>query len=110
MTLVGEAMAIAKSAGLDLNQIAQAVAASSGGSKVFSSRHRFIIDDSFVPQFTCALMRKDVALAVDLASDLGVATPVASAALRQYDAALGNGHAEQDFAIVAKAGIAKNDG
>ncbi len=102
MTLIGEAMAIAKSAGLDLSRTAEAVAVSSGNSRIFEARHRFIIEDRYDPGFTSALMRKDVALAIDLARQLGIAAPVASAALRQYDAAIQGGNAERDFSVVAK--------
>ena len=47
-------------------------------------------------------MQKDVALAIDLAAQLGIATPVAAAALRLYDAAIQGGNAEWDFSVVAK--------
>ena len=102
MALIGEAMAIAKAAGLDLSRTADAISASSGNSKIFEARHRFVIEDRYDPGFKSTLMRKDVALAIDLAGQLGIATPVASAALRQYDAAIQGGNAERDFSVVAK--------
>ena len=102
MTLIGEAMAIAKSAGLDLGRTAEAVVASSGNSRIFEARHRFVIEDQYDPGFTSTLMRKDVALAIDLARQFGLAVPVASAVLRRYDAAIQGGNAEQDFSVVAK--------
>ena len=101
MTLIGEAMAIAKSAGLDLDRMADVVMASSGNSKMFAARHQFVVDGRYDAGFKTSLMRKDVALAIELAGQLGVTTPVASAALQQYDVAIGSGHADQDFSVVA---------
>ena len=63
---------------------------------------RFVIEDRYDPGFKSALMQKDVALAIDLAAQLGIATPVAAAALRLYDAAIQGGNAEWDFSVVAK--------
>jgi len=101
MTLIGEGLAIARSAGLDLDQVADVVSVSSGNSSVFSARNRFVIEDRFEPGFTTILMRKDVSLAIELAEQFGVSTPVASQALEQYDGALARGCGDEDFASVA---------
>jgi 3-hydroxyisobutyrate dehydrogenase-like beta-hydroxyacid dehydrogenase len=103
MTLVGEGLAVAKVAGLDLAQLADVINVSSGNSAVFGARgKKFILADNYQPGFTMALMRKDVALAVGLATDLKVPAPVAGESLAQYDAAIAAGHGEADFAAVVK--------
>jgi len=48
------------------------------------------------------LMRKDIALALDLASEFKTPTPVTAAALQQYTTAVQQGLGQLDFAAVAK--------
>ena len=102
MTLIGEGMAMVRSAGLDLNKVAEVVSVSSGNSTVFDSRIKFILEDSYPSGFKAELMRKDISLAIELARQLNTHTPVAAAALDQYDEALQSGFAEEDFSAVAK--------
>jgi 2-hydroxy-3-oxopropionate reductase/2-hydroxymethylglutarate dehydrogenase len=103
MTLVAEGFVLAKAAGVDLNALADVMAVSSGNSAVFEARgKKFILADQFTPGFMTDLMRKDVALAVEMAERLKVPTPVADQALAQYDAAISLGHGRDDFAAVVK--------
>lgn len=103
MTLIGEGLAIGRAAGVDLGQMADVVAVSSGASALFQARVKpFLLADSFPPLFTTALMRKDLQLALDLAQAVGVNTPVAGAAQQIYDAALAEGLGAADFSSVAK--------
>jgi 3-hydroxyisobutyrate dehydrogenase-like beta-hydroxyacid dehydrogenase len=103
MALVGEGFVTAKAAGVDLNALADVMAVSSGNSAVFEARgKKFLLANQFVPGFMTELMHKDVALAVEMASRLGVPTPVAAEALAQYQAAIRLGHGRDDFAAVAK--------
>lgn len=103
MTLIGEGLAIARAAEVDLQQLADVVAVSSGASALFQARVKpFLLADSFPPLFTTELMRKDLQLALELARTVGVATPVAAAAQEVYDAALAEGLAAADFSSVAK--------
>jgi len=103
MALVGEAFVLGRAAGVDLDQLADVVAVSSGNSAVFEARgKKFVLADNYKPGFKTALMRKDVGLALELGRQLEVPLPVAAAAFQQYAAALRLGHAEDDFAAVAK--------
>jgi len=103
MALVGEAFVLGRAAGVDLDQLADVVAVSSGNSAVFEARgKKFVLADNYQPGFKTALMRKDVGLALELGRQLAVPLPVAAAAFQQYAAALRLGHAEDDFAAVAK--------
>jgi 3-hydroxyisobutyrate dehydrogenase-like beta-hydroxyacid dehydrogenase len=103
MALVAEGFVLAKAAGADVQAMADVVAVSSGGSTMFDSRAKqFILADQYVAGFKTELMRKDVRLALEMAGQLDVALPVASAAYQQYLAALKSGHAELDFASVIK--------
>ncbi|MDP6445021.1 MAG: NAD(P)-dependent oxidoreductase [Pirellulaceae bacterium] len=102
MTLIGEALAIARAAELNLEQVAEVVSTSSGGSTIFSARHRFVSENRFEPGFRCDLMRKDVRLAIELAEQMGVQTDVARAALTQYASASASGDGDSDFSVVSK--------
>ena len=101
MALVGEGFVAAKAAGADLDALADVMALSSGNSAVFEARgKKFLLANRYTPGFMTELMHKDVALAVDMAGQLGVPTPVAAQALEQYQAAIRLGHGRDDFAAV----------
>jgi 3-hydroxyisobutyrate dehydrogenase-like beta-hydroxyacid dehydrogenase len=103
MTLVGEALVLGKAAGVDLGQLADVIAVSSGSSAVFEARgKKFVLANQYQPGFKTSLMRKDVGLALELGRQLDIPLPVASAAFQQYTAALRQGLADADFASVAK--------
>jgi len=63
-------------------------------------RGAFLRPDTEPVAFTTTLMRKDVALAEDLAARLGVRIPAAAAAAGVLEAALANGLADADIASV----------
>lgn len=102
MALIGEAMSLAKAAGLDLTQVFDVISGSSGNSTMFSSRAQFVMDDHYPPGFKTELMRKDVALALSLAHELHSPAPMASVALQQYTSAVRRGDGTLDFSAVAR--------
>lgn len=103
MALIAEGFVLAKAAGADLATMADVISVSSGNSTLFEARARkFLLADQFRPGFTTELMRKDLALALDMARNLKVPLPLAAAAFQQYTAALHQGHAGDDFASVSK--------
>ncbi len=103
MALIGEGFVLAKAAGADLAMMADVVSVSSGGSTLFDARARkFILADQYQPGFTTELMRKDMALALEMARELRVPLPVSAAAFQQYTTAMNQGHGGDDFASVAK--------
>jgi len=54
----------------------------------------------FTPSFTTALLRKDFDLGLAAARELEVPMPVAAMAYQLIQAAIGAGHAEEDFAAL----------
>ncbi|HEV3024420.1 MAG TPA: NAD(P)-dependent oxidoreductase [Pirellulales bacterium] len=103
MALIGEGFVLAKAAGADLATMADVVSVSSGGSTLFEARARkYILADRYRAGFTTELMRKDLALALEMGRELRVPLPVAAAAFQQYTAAMNQGHASDDFSSVAK--------
>jgi 3-hydroxyisobutyrate dehydrogenase-like beta-hydroxyacid dehydrogenase len=103
MTLIAEGMVLAKKAGANMEQLIDVLSVSSGNSALLGARGKaFLLADQFKPGFMTELMRKDMSLAVALADQLKVPTPVAAGALQQFTAALNQGLAELDFSSVAK--------
>lgn len=54
----------------------------------------------FTPTFTPLLLRKDFDLGMDAARELGVPMPVAAAARETVQAAVAQGHIDEDFAVL----------
>ncbi len=116
MTMIAEALVLGKKAGLDPSAMAEVISVSSGNSEMFAARVRkFVLADRYEPGFMTDLMRKDVALALDLASRCEAPLPLGKLALEQYDLARRMGLGERDFAAVVRvceraAGIKLVDG
>jgi 3-hydroxyisobutyrate dehydrogenase len=97
-----EALAVVAAAGLDpgvfVDTVIDSGAASVSG--LFRDVAPRAVDGDFEPVFSLALMHKDNALAVDLASASGLSTPVASAALALHSRGLDAGLGERDSIAV----------
>ena len=103
MTLVAEAFVMGRAAGVNLEQLNDVMLASSAASALQEARgKKFVLAGNFVPGFMTELMRKDMRLAVALATEMNVPTPVAASALQQFTAALHQGLARADFSSVIK--------
>lgn len=103
MALVAEGLVLGKKAGLNPQAMADVIAVSSGNSEMFAARvGKFILADQYEPGFMTDLMRKDVALALELAHKVSAQLPVGQAALEQYDRARGLGLGDRDFAAVVR--------
>jgi 2-hydroxymethylglutarate dehydrogenase len=93
MVLVGEVLALAASAGADLQALYKTVGASSGNSNVWQDIVPKLLDgdqDSSVG-FRLDLMRKDMGLAVSLGEDLDIPLPLTSLAKQFYIGACARG-------------------
>ena len=97
-----EALAVAAAAGLDpgvfVDTVIDSGAASVSG--LFRDVAPRAVDGDFEPVFSLALMRKDNALAVDLAAASGVPAPVTSAALALHSRGVEAGLGERDSIAV----------
>lgn len=67
-----EVFQIAQKAGLDLEMFGKIIAGSSGNSAQFALVYPRLLRQDYSPNFTVALMRKDVGLAIDLAKDMSL--------------------------------------
>ena len=66
----------------------------------FERRAKRILTGEFSPTFKLALMRKDATMAMALAKQLAVPTPVLEESIRTYDEAMDAGWGDEDFSAV----------
>jgi 3-hydroxyisobutyrate dehydrogenase-like beta-hydroxyacid dehydrogenase len=101
--VLGEAIAVARKADLDLDALVRVVAASSGNSTMLQLKAVPMIEHDFEPLFKLDHMLKDVRHTLNAAQELGAKTPVADAAKSLYEAASALGKGDEDFAAVIEA-------
>jgi 3-hydroxyisobutyrate dehydrogenase-like beta-hydroxyacid dehydrogenase len=106
-TLVGttmaawaEALVLGEKAGLDWRQMIEVFVGSAVGSPLVKYKAPQLAERNLAPVFSARLMRKDYDLALAAARDLDVATPLSSLAQQLYQATIGSGWGELDFAAV----------
>lgn len=82
-----EALAVATGAGLDLDQVANAISKDQTASRLMMTTMRRMADDHHDRDvtFPISLRRKDTTYGVALAKEVGIETPFAAAALAAFD-------------------------
>ena len=86
----GEAMTLAKCAGLDLTKAFQAIKASSGNSFVHETESQVILNGSYDIGFTMDLVLKDLGITQKIAGNLGVPLDLAGLAEQTFRRAKGH--------------------
>ncbi len=111
MAAISESCAIAVREGLDPGTLYELLTASTGDSRVLRTRFPLPgVDDAhpasngFAPLFALDLIAKDLALALELASDHGLEAPVGDAALDAYRGAQRDGRGALDYSAVYRRG------
>jgi putative dehydrogenase len=101
--VAGEAFTLARKAGLDPAQMFAVVSDGAAGSRVLDVRGEMLIADSYLPIRTMPLelWRKDMRVIADFANSLACPTPMFSAAVPLFNAAVASGYGDQDTAAVA---------
>jgi 3-hydroxyisobutyrate dehydrogenase-like beta-hydroxyacid dehydrogenase len=100
---LAETLVLAEAFGIPRERAYDVLAAGALASPfVHYKRGAFLHPDTEPVAFTTALMRKDLALAQELAARLGVRIPAAVAAAGMLEEALGNGLADADMASVLR--------
>ncbi|MEO5695179.1 MAG: NAD(P)-dependent oxidoreductase [Usitatibacter sp.] len=100
VVLVSEALALGRAAGLDDRTLLAALGAGSASSSILASHGARIAEGQHQPGFTIDLARKDLALAMALASHRMVPSWVGAAAHQAYVAAAARGRGALDVAAV----------
>jgi 3-hydroxyisobutyrate dehydrogenase-like beta-hydroxyacid dehydrogenase len=96
-----EAMVLGIKSGLDPQMVYDLIRAGAGTSRIFEVRGPMMVADSYEKaSISVQLYHKDIAVIADHAAKLGVPTPLFSASIPVYSAALSMGYADQDTASV----------
>lgn len=104
MAAIAEGLILGIRAGADPEVMRQVISVSSANSTLFQIRvSDFLLADAFDPGFMLDLMKKDLAIGVDLGKALNVPMPIGAAAYQMYAAASGLGAGSLDFSAVCKA-------
>jgi L-threonate 2-dehydrogenase len=111
-----EAMVLGIKAGLAPQQIFDLVSAGAGNSRVFELRAPMMVEGRYdEPTMKISVWQKDMSVIGDYAQELGCPTPLFSATLPVYAAAMSTGHDAHDTAAVcavleAMAGVQRKSG
>jgi 2-hydroxy-3-oxopropionate reductase len=97
-----EGMLIAAKAGIDLETLAKIVPVSAGQSRTFDNAARNILNGSFAAGGTLDIVAKDVALACQLARDVGAPAALGALAADFYQRAQAQGWGQEGFPAVAR--------
>ena len=99
-TVVAEALLVAKRTGVDLDALVEVMSAGSGGSTILSLKSGPMRAHDYSTLFKLEHMLKDVRLCLEEGQAAGVPFTFAGHARELYSAAMGRGHADDDFAAV----------
>ena len=100
---VAEGIVLAIKAGLDPETVVEALAGGAAGSWVLQNRSGRMIADDYPLGFRIALHRKDLAIALELAREVGAALPVAGMAEQIENGLIAKGHGDDDNSALARA-------
>ena len=100
---VAEGIVLAIRAGLDVEQVVEALGGGAAQSWVLANRSGRMLDNDYPLGFKVALHRKDLGIALDLAAQLGAALPVSALAAQLESGLIAQGHADDDMSALARA-------
>ncbi len=98
---VGEALVLAKKAGLDPNTVFQAIRGGLAGSTVMDAKAPMMIEGNFKPGFRIRLHQKDLHNALLTGKELGVPLPVTSLIQQMLGSLINDGKADADHSAIA---------
>ena len=101
---VAEGITLAIKAGVDAQQVANALSGGAAGSWILSNRSGRMIEDDYPLGFKIALHRKDMAIALELARGSGAVLPVAALAATLEDGLIAQGHGDDDNSCARPSG------
>ncbi len=100
---VAEGIILGLKAGLDLPQVVEALGGGAAQSWVLANRSGRMIENDYPLGFKVALHRKDLAIALELARELGAELPVSEFVAQVEDGLIADGYADEDMSAVARA-------
>ena len=99
---VAEGIVLGMKAGLDVEQVVGALGGGAAQSWVLANRSGRMIANDYPLGFKVALHRKDLAIALELAREMGADLPVAELAAEFEAGLMADGHAEDDMSALAR--------
>lgn len=99
---VAEGVALGLAAGLDMEQVVQAIGGGAAGSWVLANRAGNMIRDQYPLGFRLRLHKKDLAIALQAASELELDLPVSKLVGVIEDDLIERGLGDQDMSVLAK--------
>ena len=100
---VAEGIVLAIKAGLDVEQVVGALGGGAAQSWVLANRSGRMLDNDYPLGFKVALHRKDLAIALELAAQLGAVLPVSALAAQLESGLIAQGHGDDDISALARA-------
>jgi 3-hydroxyisobutyrate dehydrogenase len=100
---VAEGIVLAIKAGLDVPQVIEALGGGAAQSWVLANRSGRMLDNDYPLGFKLSLHRKDLAIALGLADQLGVSLPLAAMTAALESGLIAQGHGDEDMSAVARA-------
>jgi len=100
---VAEGIVLAIRAGLDVEQVVEALGGGAAQSWVLANRSGRMLANDYPLGFKVALHRKDLGIALELAAQLGAALPVSALAAQFESGLIARGHADDDMSALARA-------
>ncbi len=99
---VAEGIVLAIKAGLDVEQVVDALGGGAAQSWVLANRSGRMLDNDYPLGFKVALHRKDLGIAMDLAERVGVVLPIAALTAQLETGLIAAGHGDEDISTVAR--------
>jgi 3-hydroxyisobutyrate dehydrogenase-like beta-hydroxyacid dehydrogenase len=99
---LAQAMALVRRAGGSAEKLVEVMQASMARAPVLDVKAKAILAKDDTPSFPLRLMHKDLALALDLAGELGLSLPSGAASRETYRAALEEAAGDVDYSAVAR--------
>lgn len=99
---VAEGIVLALKAGLDVEQTVAALSGGAAQSWVLANRSGRMIADDYPLGFRVDLHRKDLGIALDLASETGTTLPIAALCAAFEIGLIAQGHADEDMSNLAR--------
>jgi 3-hydroxyisobutyrate dehydrogenase len=100
---VAEGMALGLKAGVDMEKVVQALAGGAAGSWVLNYRAANMIKNEYPLGFRVRLHRKDLAIAMEAARELGVFLPATALVEQIENGLISQGYGDEDVSAVARA-------
>lgn len=100
---VAEGLVLAIKSGLDPEKVVEALSGGAAQSWVLQNRSGRMIADDYPLGFRLALHLKDVAIALNMAREVGAVLPVTGLTAQLENGLVGQGHGDEDLSALARA-------